>query len=156
MIFVMLTLLSTPMDVSKVECDPVNPLQCSAPAIKGSPALLDGQVLTVDLAIALGQKADASDALVRIEVAKQKKLDQIDLVLQTALNKADLTVSTASTAAQKKQTEYWEDRAKKAEEKLFQGPPFYERAWFGFTAGIVITLVVVGVTAWELQIIPRP
>jgi hypothetical protein len=138
-----------------VTCDPENPLHCSAPAVKGQPSLLDGQTLSVDLALFLGQKADNADALMRAERDRLEKLHQIDLTLQAAHGKADLTVATASTAAQKRVADYWEGRAKKAEERLLEGPPWYDHPVLWFSVGVVVTTVIVGIVASELHVIDK-
>jgi hypothetical protein len=145
----MITTLILAMALGQVQCDPQNPTHCSAPAKKGEPAALTGEVLSPDLSIFLGQKADRTDALIKAETDRLAKEHKIDLALQAATGKADLAVATASAAAQKRVSTYWEGRAARAEQRLSEGPPFYERFWFGATVGVILTTVIVAVVAAE-------
>ena len=139
---------------SPIECDPKHPNQCSMPIARGQISLLDGMVLTTELAIFLGQKADGVDALLKIQKEHLDKLHEADKALAVALVKADLTVATASAAAQRRQTDYWERRASSAEQRLSEGPPWYLHPALMVTYGVVVTTIIVAIVAAELHIVP--
>lgn len=148
MILPLLLLLTT-----QVVCDPDMPTHCAAPAIAGEPAELDGTILSPDLAIHLGQQVEGAEARLQAELDRKDKLHQIDLTLARAEAKADLHAATASTAAQKRQTEYWEARTKIVEQKLSEGPPWYETHTFGIVIGVGVTVLIVGIIGAEMQLI---
>jgi len=75
-------------------CDPADPRLCAAPLLKGDPAPYSGQLLTTELAIQLGQKADTCDTRLKLEVAFATKLAAVDLGLERSLHRNDLDASS--------------------------------------------------------------
>lgn len=61
------------------ECDPDRPTWCSAPIQAGQPSPFDGQVLTVPLAIDIGQKANDCAARTAIEVSRAQRQGEVEV-----------------------------------------------------------------------------
>lgn len=137
------------------QCDPGDPTKCAVHLEKGEAAPFSGKLLTDDLAISLGQKADQADARVKSEVEYQQRLAQVDLTLATSTLNASLEAVEASVAAQKRQADYWEGRAKKSEEELSEGPPWYDHPAIWFSAGVVVTAVLVAILSGEIKIVSQ-
>lgn len=154
MLHVLLSILLT--QVPELICDPTNPAHCSQPVAKGQVSLMDGMVLSLDLALFLGQKADRADANLKLELSRASKIAQADQELAVSLVKADLTVATASAAAQARQSQYWQARAERAELKLSEGPPFYLHPIMVFTYGVVVTAIITAIVMAELHLAPSP
>lgn len=112
--------------LSPPECDEGNAARCAAPLAKGERAPFDGQLLTVELAVALGQKAERCDALLGIEVDRAKKLAAVDLDLERQLRKID-----AEAARQAR--EVFERRIAEL------APPWYERPSVVAAVTVVLT-----------------
>jgi hypothetical protein len=71
------------------QCDEGTIDKCVVPLAKGERAPYDGQLLSTEIAIALGQKAEKCDALLSLEIDRVKKLAAIDLDLERQLRKID-------------------------------------------------------------------
>lgn len=80
--------ISAPAAAQKF-CDPQAPEKCSAPIKKGEPAPYDGQVLTVPLAIDLGQKAAHCDERIRLDVDFAKEVAAVKLSEEQELHRID-------------------------------------------------------------------
>lgn len=125
-------------------CDPADVSHCSSELKKGEPAPYAGQLLTPDLAITLGQRAAGADRRVKEETDRLTQLHAIDLVLADATKDASLHASTASTAAWRQRSAYWEHRNEIAEQR-----PFYEQFWFGAVVGVGVTVLIVAILRAE-------
>lgn len=68
-----------------LECDEDNWALCAQPLMQGQPAPFDGQLLTPELAIKLGQKALDFDIELSIQMGRQQKLHEIELNYQKEL-----------------------------------------------------------------------
>lgn len=67
---------------SEVHCDPEHPKRCSQPLVAGEKALFDGVLLSTELSINLGQKADSCEDIIKLEV---------DRILALSTNQKDLS-----------------------------------------------------------------
>jgi len=81
------------------ECDPAMPTLCAAPLRLGQPAPYAGQLLSTELALRLGQKADRCDAYVRIEIDYAARMAQVQLDLERQKRRIDLDAALATLAA---------------------------------------------------------
>lgn len=70
---------------SEPVCDPKDPTRCSAPLRTGDLAPFNGQLLSPDLAIDLGQKAELFDLRLDLELKRATGLLQADLSLERQL-----------------------------------------------------------------------
>ena len=70
------------------ECDPEDSRKCSAPIQKGELAPYDGQVLTTELAIDLGQRAMHCEERISIENARLEALRKVDADREKAIQNA--------------------------------------------------------------------
>ena len=134
--------LSTPT-LAEVQCKPDNPKHCVQPISKGQLSLLDGQVLSTELAIHLGQKAEKHDILLEEAVNKEKELGQIRLNNEKQLSAIELEAEAQRTA-------YWQQRALEAE----KGPPFYQKPIFVIPVTVVTVLAVVKLSVEVLKANP--
>ena len=134
--------LTTPA-VAEVSCKPDNPKHCAHPIKKGELSLLDGQVLTTELAIFLGQKAEQHDILLKEAVDKERELGT--LRLQNAE-----TIAQINLDAQTQKTDYWQKRAIEAE----KGPPFYQRPAFVIPVTAVTVLAIVKLSVEIIKVNP--
>lgn len=106
----LVALISTISFATQVVCDPIKTTHCSAPISKGEEAPMDGYILSEDLVIDLGQKAEAADLRVELATQKEKEIADQRVDYQKKLDNIDLTVS-------KREAEYWKERTVKAEHK---------------------------------------
>jgi hypothetical protein len=124
---------------SQKQCDPDMPDHCAQPLTKGEMAPFSGQLLTPELAIDLGQKADGCDVRVKIESNRVQKLAEIDVTLARRLLEIERD-------AARRQVDLLTERLKEAEDVSF-----YERPVFVATVAVVATIAVVAVTAYGLN-----
>lgn len=146
-LLVTLTIAQTPPGVI---CDQSNPTHCSAPIQKGQPSLLEGQVLTTDLAIFLGQKAAEADSRLRLELDRVSKNHKIDLNLAKKEAEIDLHACTSSASVQKHRADILEAQLEEAE----SGPSWYASppALFGY--GVATTLLILALVVVETNKLP--
>ncbi len=95
------------------------------PISKGQPAPFDGQVLTTELAVALGLKAERCDTETDLFVQRAERLCRIDVLEQVRLREID--------------REAWKQKQKLYERRL----SFWESREMGVILGIVGTLVAI-------------
>lgn len=94
-------------------CDSDFPDRCAVPLEAGAPAPFGGQLLSPELALALGQKADRQDRLLRLEVATATRTEAARGKLETALCGVDLRASKAESLAQQRRAERAEGAAER-------------------------------------------
>lgn len=111
------------------------PTKCSQPLSTGETAPFDGQLLTPDLAIDLGQKANDFSARLNIEIEHIKKLDKLDLDLEKKLH----TIDTQAWATEK-------DLMMKSLEKMESPSPWYQHPIFV----CVVTAISVGLLSYGM------
>jgi hypothetical protein len=117
--------------VAAPTCDPQDARMCSAPLKAGEAAPYAGQLLTPELAIRLGQRAEYCDTRIKAEVELATKLGQVDLGLERKLRQADNEANAAMLSATRARYERALEEA---------APPWWERPWF-------VTLVAASATA---------
>ena len=91
----------------------------------GEAAPFAGQLLTPELAIALGQKAAGADVRLRLEVATATRTAAIELRYALALAQADLHAATASAALQRDRAELAEAAYVATQPGVFDHPLFW-------------------------------
>lgn len=111
-------------------CVPGDPSKCSAPLEQGQPAPFQGQLLSVELAIDLGQKATYCQERVTLEVTHAKALASVDLTLEKQLRGNDLLT--------------WQTKEKLLLERLqeAQSRPWYEHPAFVATVAVIATALL--------------
>lgn len=114
-----------------------DPNLCAIALRKGQPAPFSGQLLTVDLALQLGQVADGCAASQQAAVARCQADAAIDIQHEKDSRKADAEMFTASTLAAQQRLA----RAQKLAED--QAPPFFARPWFVAPVTAVLTASVI-------------
>jgi hypothetical protein len=134
----------------QVQCDPTSPELCSTPLREGEVAPFSGTLLTPDLVLRLGQKVEEGEARHKIEMDRAQSLAEVELTRERSLRAVDAAAATSSVAA-------WRDRASRLEEQLRASE---DRSWFdtpaaGFTVGVVVTLLLVGVIGLTLSGLAR-
>lgn len=72
---------------------------CSAPLKRGERAPFDGQLLTTDLAIQLGQRAERCEVLSKLDVEHAKAIAAIDLGLERKLRELEAEAARQREAA---------------------------------------------------------
>ena len=60
-------------------CNPQDPTKCSQPLNEGDEAPFAGQLLTTDLAIELGQRADGCDQRLKLSLDYQQRITNLEL-----------------------------------------------------------------------------
>jgi len=112
-------------------CDPTNPQNCAQELSKGEIAPFDGQLLSVDLAIDLGQKATFCDKRLNLELKFQEKRLNLKLDLEKRLHEID--------------SKAWESERKLLLTRLEEAssPPWYEHPAFVATVSVILTVGVI-------------
>ena len=107
---------------------------------KGQPAPVTGQLFDQSTAIRWGNYLQQCSMRLVSDVAVQQKVDQaqIDYLTKTV----DLERSKYTTVV----TDY-QLRLTTAQNAL-QNPPFYKTPWFGFTLGVLGSVLLGGLAAW--------
>jgi hypothetical protein len=75
-------------------CDPGEPSHCAVEVQKGEKAPFTGQLLTPELALNLGQRAESCDARVRIEVSRTASVAAANKVADSRIAASDLLAMT--------------------------------------------------------------
>ncbi len=114
---------------SRVVCDQIQTDHCSMSLLVGEKAVFSGQLLSVRLAVSLGQKAQYCDARLELEVGKVTRTFQIDLELEKRKHVIDNQANDQKVKLLQKAVE-------KAAHRLW-----FERPWF------VATVTAVAVVA---------
>lgn len=102
---------------------------CSLSINRGDAAPFTGQIMTTELAITLGQRADRCDAVTAIAVRHAEHNAAIDLREQVRINLID--------------REAWDQKAKAYERKLATDSSFWSSRDFGIVLGIVGSVVAI-------------
>jgi hypothetical protein len=66
-------------------CDPDEPTHCAVPLAQGAPAPFSGQLVTTELAISLGQKAEKCGAWTKLEVDRVAEMAEAERMHQAEL-----------------------------------------------------------------------
>lgn len=140
------------MDTKGLTCDQMAPTRCSGPIRKGETSLLDGMVLSLDLAIYLTETASHAQDRVTLEIHRLERMQAIDLQLQKATAESTLKACKGDVDAEHGKGLYYQRRAETAEAEL--SPPFYATKGAFFTYGVVATTVIVAALAVEMHAIP--
>lgn len=109
---------------------------CAAPILKGEAAPFDGQVLTTELAIKLGQKADFCDKRLAIELSRATQLADIELEKMRALRKIDEDAHAEQLRIMQKKVDAALDR------------PFWREPWFVALTTATVTLAAAVGVGW--------
>jgi hypothetical protein len=118
------------------ECDPDDPKLCATPIRKGELAPFDGQVLTTELAIKLGQKAEFCDKRLVIELSRATQLAEIELAKEKAFRKIDQDMHAEQLRILRSKIDDSLDR------------PFWREPWFVAAATATITVAAVVGVGW--------
>lgn len=111
---------------SGVVCDPNAPKNCATGLQRGQAAPFSGQLLSADLALNLGLKAEYCDARLTLEVDRAKALLQLDLDSERRLRAIDAEGAKAAQELLLK--------------RLAEATPWYERPWFVASAAVLGTV----------------
>jgi hypothetical protein len=103
---------------------------CATPLAKGERAPFDGQLLTPKLAIKLGQRAEAFDLRLKLEVDHATKLAALDLTLEKRLREIDAAAASAREDALRRALE--EER-----QRWYERPPFVAAASAALAVGLL-------------------
>jgi hypothetical protein len=126
-------LLFAPQVHAQKVCDPQDPTLCSQALHQGDVAPFTGQLLTSELAIRLGQKAELAARTIGLEVDFAKRQAAVDLNLEKQLHANDVAAKDREIALLKEQAKV----------------PFYTHPAFvaPITAVVAVGLVVLSVWA---------
>lgn len=120
-------------------CDPDQPTHCAVDLERGAQAPFSGQLLTPELALVLGQRAERAEERCRLAVAREQELGGIEASKQIKLREVE---AQACAAAEKRLTGLLEQ----AQEK-----PLIEHPAFVATISVVVTAGVL-LGAWWLAV----
>lgn len=140
--FIVCFLCHTKLASASPQCDPDNPKMCASPLVKGERAPYSGQLLTPDLALALGLKADRCDAMLKIEREAAKKETKITVELERQLKTNCDRRCKLEKRVIRWEVDHWKEAAK---------VPWYEKPVFVAT----VTAVVVGGMFYGLAQVTR-
>lgn len=115
--------------LSSPKCSTVD--ECAQPVYQGDEVPFTGQLLSTELAIAIGQKAEKCDERIKIDVGFAKKEAGLDLEHEKRLRAINQDAHALELGAVQADRDRWKELA---------DTPFYEKPWFVVT----ITAVVVG------------
>lgn len=118
-------------------CDPGEPRHCAVGLQEGQKAPFAGQLLSDDLAVSLGLKADGCDARLAIEVDFAKRAAGVELGLERQLRAIDQDACKQATALLQRRLE-----------EALAPPPVYERPWFVATVTAVLTVTAGSLAIW--------
>jgi hypothetical protein len=119
-----------PVYAGETVCYPDKPTHCARPLTEGETAPFSGQLLTTELSLDLGLKADFCDQRIKLELKFQKKTLDLELDLERRLHELD------RQAAKTK-----EDLLLKRLEEA-TGAPWYEHPAFVATVSVIVTVLV--------------
>lgn len=121
---------ATTESAPKPECDPSDPSRCSTPIKEGQPAPYDGQVLSTDLAIDLGQKAELFELRLGLELERATSLLKADLSLERRLRENDQQAFEA-------QIDLLTNRLEEAHHRLWYEHPLFIAAVSAVVTGLI-------------------
>lgn len=128
---------------AEVVCDPDDPTRCSQAILRGQKALLDGQLMSTNLAIYLGQAANSCQERTAIEINRAVGKIQIDLKMEQQLRAID--------------AENYRERSQLLKNRLkaVEDPPWYKEVeviWvFGIVVGVAATVGAYHLAALHVQ-----
>lgn len=122
---------TVPVRAQETICDPDQPSHCARPLQKGEEAPFSGQLLSTELSLDLGLKADFCEEKLKLELDFQKKTLGLDLNLERQLRENDRKAWEVERAL----------LAKRLEEA--QAGHWYEHPAFVATVTAVLTFLVV-------------
>jgi hypothetical protein len=118
-------------------CDPDEPKHCAAPLQRGQAAPFDGQLLTPELAVSLGLKADQCDARVTLEADFCKKAADLERSYAEYIAEVDEEAAVQRNAVCQKQLE------------TALAVPLIERPWLVATITAVLTVTAGSLAVWS-------
>ena len=125
-----------PSQAVAIECDPEDPSRCAVPLAAGQEAPFDGQLLTTQLALDLGLKANQCDAHIKLQVDFAEKTAALDLGLERALRENNQKRYRQELEAVVADRDRW---------KQLAAVPFYEEPWLVATVtAVVVSVIFVG------------
>jgi len=120
---------------AEVECDTAFPDRCSAPIEAGAPAPFAGQVLTTELAVALGQKANAAAARQALAVRTATRAAAVEHRYRLDLAAADTHACERRELVQQERAERAEEAVRAAEPGVLDHPLFWALIGVSVMAG---------------------
>lgn len=123
------------------ECDGEDPSMCAQPLRRGEVAPFDGQLISPELAISLGQRALNFDIELTIELDRQQQIHELALDYQKEINALD-------KKSAEKQIALLEERLEEAQKIAWYRTP----AFVGTTVCVATVLILFG-SAYLLQTI---
>ena len=133
---VFLCVLQSRLYAYEPTCDEANPKQCTVYLQKADVTPYAGMLLTVDLAVKLGQKADKCDAVIQIERDYQKQKDDVALNLERQMHQIDTEQAKQSMDAMKKRYEQMIEI------------PLIERPWIVAGTTVIVTTAAIVLAIW--------
>lgn len=115
---------------SEVVCDPEDDRKCAQNVIEGQPAAFDGQLLTTQLAVDLGLKAERCEELVGIEARFARRELQVELDYEKTLHRIDVE-------SRDRQITVLEGALEDV-----QAVPWHREPWFVASVASVVTVAV--------------
>jgi len=113
-------------------CDPKDSAKCATALLEGQPAPFSGQLLTTQLAIELGQKAERFEIQLEMEKERDRALSRVDLDLEHKLRQLE-------AASWKRQ----EDRYLQEIEKAYKW--YREPVFLILSSGITFSLLTLAI-----------
>lgn len=133
----LLVLLSFLSASAKAECDGT---KCAEPLAKGQRAPFEGQLLSTELAIDLGLKAEQCDARLGLEKQYRERSMQIEISHLQRVHTIDLEAAMA--------------REKVLEEALSRASPWYKEPMFIAAISVAGTVAVFFGAVYALEAVP--
>ncbi len=133
----LITTLTSPIqasevsDLGKVYCDPYDANRCTQRVYEGQLVPFNGQILTIDLAVSLGQKAFYCSEELKLQLDQQAKILRVDLDLEKDLRANEREVYDTRIALLMKKLNDVESSS------------WYERPGFVVPMTVLATLLVV-------------
>ncbi len=121
------------------ECDPEDPELCAVPLSAGEAAPYDGQLLTTELAINLGQKAHSFDVRLKLELKRAEEKYRLELDYQKKVNEID-------RKSCQEQTELLLNNLKEVQKASWYKHPAFVAT---VTGVVIIGLTLGGVYVWD-------
>lgn len=118
------------------QCDPKYPKHCEQRLATGEVAAFSGHLLSPELAISLGLKADDCKVVVGIEVKHVEMMKDLDINLLKQLRQNDRDQHLLEMHVMRADRDRW---------KQLAAVPFYEEPWLVATVtAVVVSVIFVG------------
>ncbi len=127
------------VSVPEPDCDPLDPTRCAVPLKLGQPAPFSGQLLSPNLALDLGQRAELADLRLDLELKRATGL----LSAELALERRHREIEQEAFAAQ---IGLLENRLEDAHQRLWYREPVFVAA-----VSVVLTVLVLTVSVEALK-----